>query len=142
MSEIAQLYRSESYSHRVAAEIRAHAARQGIMQKDLAKALGLKPSGITNRMRGKVAFTLDELEVLARLFEIEPADLMPKCAVRDLNPEPAGLVPPLVEPDAGFAKIIPFAPLHIHRPPERRRPARRIPRHTNAPFVAHLAVAR
>jgi transcriptional regulator with XRE-family HTH domain len=77
MSEIAQLYTSENYSHRVAAEVRSHAARQGLMQKDLAKALGYVPSQITKRMRGTVAFTTDELAQLAELFEIEVADLMP-----------------------------------------------------------------
>lgn len=89
MSEIAELYRSESYSHRVAAEVRAHAARRGLMQKDLAKALGYDPSQITKRMRGQVDFTLNELAVLARLFGIEPSELLPRCTVRDSNPEPA-----------------------------------------------------
>lgn len=89
MSEIAQLYRSESYSQRVAAEVRGHAARQGIMQKELARILGMHPSQITARMRGRTAFTLDELAVLAKVFGIQPADLMPECTVRDSNPEPA-----------------------------------------------------
>ena len=89
MSEIAQLYRSESYSQRVAAEVRGHAARQGIMQKELARILGMHPSQITARIRGRTAFTLDELAVLAKVFGIQPADLMPECTVRDSNPEPA-----------------------------------------------------
>lgn len=78
MSELAELYRSRSYSHRVAAEIRSHAARQGIAQKDLAKALGYVPSQISKRMRGTIAFTLDELATLADLFGVEPAELMPR----------------------------------------------------------------
>lgn len=78
MSEIAQLYTSGNYSHRVAAEVRSHAARQGLMQKDLAKALGFVPSQITKRMRGQVAFTVDELATLATVFGIEVADLMPR----------------------------------------------------------------
>lgn len=78
MSEIAELYRSETYSQRVAAEVRAHASRMGFEQKDLAKTLGLNPSGVTNRMRGRVAFTLDELATLADLFGVEPSDLLPR----------------------------------------------------------------
>ena len=41
-------------------------------------------------MRGQVDFTLNELAVLARLFGIEPSELLPRCTVRDSNPEPAG----------------------------------------------------
>lgn len=89
MSEIAELYRSESYSHRVAAEVRAHASRMGIYQKDIARVLGIDPSQVSGRMRGRIAFQLDELAVLARLFGVQPADLMPECTVRDSNPEPA-----------------------------------------------------
>ena len=111
------LYRSGNYSHRVAAEVRAHAARQGLMQKDLAAALGYAPSQITKRMRGQVAFTLDELEALARLFGIEPAELMPACAVRDSNPEPADSVPATVHPIAERRST--------SRPWTTRRPAHR-----------------
>jgi transcriptional regulator with XRE-family HTH domain len=50
----------------------------GIMQKDLAKALSLHPSQITARMRGRVPFSLDELEILARMFHIEPVELLPR----------------------------------------------------------------
>ena len=77
MSEIAELYRSESYSHRVAAEVRAHASRMGIYQKDIARALGIDPSQVSGRMRGRIAFQLDELAILARLFGIQPAQLLP-----------------------------------------------------------------
>jgi transcriptional regulator with XRE-family HTH domain len=96
MSEIAELYRSQNYSQRVAAEVRSHAARQGIPQKDLATALGFVPSQISKRMRGTVAFTLDELATLAELFGVEPAELMPpRPPARNRAEDGAGRLPRL-----------------------------------------------
>lgn len=138
MSEIAELYRSDNYSHRVAAEVRAHAARQGLMQKDLAKALGYVPSQITKRMRGQVPFTLDEIAVLARIFEIEPSDLLPKCAVRDLNPEPAGLV---LYQDDRLATVLPIAPSRLRRLAPSHDPIRRDPHQEIGLILMHRAVS-
>jgi transcriptional regulator with XRE-family HTH domain len=88
---VAELHRSPSPADRVAARIRGLAGEQGLKQRDLAKALGLGESQISGRLRGRIAFTINEIYILAELFDIEPGELLPKCAVRDLNPEPAGL---------------------------------------------------
>lgn len=77
MSEIAELYRSENYSDRVAAEVRAHAARRGLQQQQLADALGYQQPQISKRLRGLVPFTLNEISTLAALMEVQPGDLMP-----------------------------------------------------------------
>lgn len=93
MSAVTGLYTSQSLSDRVAAEVRGHAARMGIYQKDLAKALGIHPSQISGRMRGRVAFTLDDIEILAGLFGVDPADLMPRANSFHRSAEPAGALP-------------------------------------------------
>lgn len=144
MSTIGELYRSESYSQRVAAEVRAHTARQGLMQKDLAKALGQNPSGITNRMRGRVAFTLDELAVLAELFGIEPADLMPSGEeVRRQGLEPRTRWFSIEDDEtSSLATVLPFGPAHVRRLHEPRRIIRRAPHRTITPILGQLAVAR
>jgi transcriptional regulator with XRE-family HTH domain len=63
----------------------------GLYQKDLAKILDIHPSQVTARMRGKVAFTLDDIETLAEVFGIEPAALMP--------PRPVGVTQSDGRPD-------------------------------------------
>jgi transcriptional regulator with XRE-family HTH domain len=69
----------------------------GIYQKDLAKALGIHPSQISGRMRGRVAFTLDEIEILAGIFDIDPADLMPKADRSAIADRPASSALPRLD---------------------------------------------
>jgi transcriptional regulator with XRE-family HTH domain len=126
MSELVELYMSESYSQRVAAEVRAHAARRGILQKDLARTLKIDPSQVSGRMRGRIAFTLDDLAILARLFDVEPGELLPKLPRLDSNQQPAGLV---------CAQVIPLFD-DRRRSADRRAATRPLPRPIFAPFAA------
>lgn len=54
-----------TYSERVAAEIRAHLARQGMGQADLAAVLGKSQQTASNRWRGVHPFSVDELDLIA-----------------------------------------------------------------------------
>lgn len=78
MSTVTQLYTSESLAARVAAEVRAHAAKRGLKQKDLAVLLGLSPGQISARFSGRIPFKLEDLDVLARHFGVDAAELMPR----------------------------------------------------------------
>lgn len=60
----------------VAAEVRAWLARSGRKQADLAGALDISQSGISHRLRARVAFTLEELATIADVFEITLAELL------------------------------------------------------------------
>lgn len=61
---------------RVAAEVRANMARIRMTQTELAQILGLPQSAISNRLRGKVAFDIDELETVANALGVHPAALL------------------------------------------------------------------
>lgn len=51
---------------RVAAEIRAWRGRLNLSQAQLGEILGLSQGQVSARLLGKVAFTLDEVELLAQ----------------------------------------------------------------------------
>lgn len=59
----------------VAANIRAEAARRGLLQKDLGRYLGLAPSRISERWHGRTPWTLQDIERLAELFGCSPQSL-------------------------------------------------------------------
>lgn len=63
-------------SDRVAAEVRANMARARMTQTDLALALGLTQSAVSKRLRGKIAFSVDELEKIADVLGVHPATLL------------------------------------------------------------------
>jgi transcriptional regulator with XRE-family HTH domain len=147
MSDVAELFHSDSYSHRVAAEVRGHAARQGLQQKDLAKALNYGQPQISKRMRGQVPFTLEEIAVLAGLFEVEPAELMPAAEQvrrQGLEPRTRWFSAEIVVPDdiSSLATVLPFSPARVRRSAQPRRIIRRAPRRTYTPILGQLAVSR
>lgn len=63
-------------SEAVAAEVRAHLARNRISQTTAAKAIGIAQSSMSRRLVGAQPFTVDELYGLADLFGIDPAQLV------------------------------------------------------------------
>ena len=63
-------------SRSVSANIRAEMARRGLTQGVLAEALGLSRPSISNRFRGVVPWTVDELAIVADGLGIDPADLL------------------------------------------------------------------
>lgn len=87
MDAVTQLYTSDSLSARVAAEVRAQAARRGLNQTELGRILGLSQPQISGRMRGRMPFRLDEIDLLARHFGIDAAELMPRRPAEPADPE-------------------------------------------------------
>lgn len=67
--------RSQTLTDRVASEVRAQMARIRMTQTALAAVLGLPQSAVSNRLRGKVAFSVDELETVSAALGVHPAAL-------------------------------------------------------------------
>ena len=55
---------------RVAANVRAEAARRGISQAALAQLLNINQAGISRRMSGKIDFSAPELSAIAAQFGV------------------------------------------------------------------------
>lgn len=68
--------RSQTLTDRVASEVRAQMARIRMTQTALAVVLGLPQSAVSNRLRGKVSFSVDELELVAGALGVHPAALL------------------------------------------------------------------
>lgn len=65
-----------TYSDRVAAEVRAELGRQHKTQRELAEALGVSQVFVSRRLRGEVAFSLEELERIAEALDVPIIRLM------------------------------------------------------------------
>lgn len=94
-----------SLSDIVAGNIRAEVARIGWSQSEFARKIGMKQALLNNRWLGKTAWGLDDIEAVADVLNIDPADLLrlPRIkrnarrlasvpdsyTARDLNPEPS-----------------------------------------------------
>ncbi|AYN58663.1 helix-turn-helix DNA-binding protein [Arthrobacter phage Ryan] len=68
---------SESISERVAANVRAEAARAKLSQKHIAVALGLSQSSANRRWLGVTPINVDELYALADSFGVPVTTLLP-----------------------------------------------------------------
>lgn len=60
----------------VATNIRAEAAKRGLSQTQLARMMGKHQVSISERWRGVTAWSLNDIEAVAELFEMEPAELL------------------------------------------------------------------
>ena len=69
----------------VAANVRAEAARRGMTQADVARAMGLSRMAVSDRYRGRTPWTLDELEAVSSRL---------RCPVSALLARPEGFEPP------------------------------------------------
>lgn len=76
-----------SITQTVAGNIRAEAARAGLNQSDLARALNIAQSSISLRWRGERPWSLELLEQVAEILNMPPLDLVR--ARRDSNPQPS-----------------------------------------------------
>lgn len=62
----------------VAASVRAEMARKNLSQRALAEVLGITQSAVSARLRGAVAFDVDELGAVASALDIPIQDLIPQ----------------------------------------------------------------
>jgi transcriptional regulator with XRE-family HTH domain len=74
---------------RVAEEVRALLARKMMTGAELAEAIGRSPMYVSRRIRGEVAFDLDDMQHLAEVFGVEVGALIPK-SVAASGPEVTG----------------------------------------------------
>jgi antitoxin component HigA of HigAB toxin-antitoxin module len=68
---------TETLSRQVAAEVRAHLARRGLKGVDLAACLECSQQSASDRLNGRVKFTLDELDRIATWVGVSPTDFFP-----------------------------------------------------------------
>ncbi|MDN4645386.1 helix-turn-helix domain-containing protein [Arthrobacter sp. PsM3] len=68
---------SESVSERVAANVRAEAARLKMSQRDIATALGVSQSSANRRWLGVTPIDVEELYALSAAFSIPVSALLP-----------------------------------------------------------------
>ena len=77
MANIYPLPSTERLADRVVSEVRAWRGRLNLTQSELGRIIGVGQTGISDRMRGKMEFSLTEIESLAVAFGIDPVELMP-----------------------------------------------------------------
>jgi transcriptional regulator with XRE-family HTH domain len=58
------------------ANVRAELARKGISQMTLAGHIGMTQASVSKRLRGEVAFNVDELSAVARVLDVPIASLL------------------------------------------------------------------
>lgn len=60
----------------VSAEVRAQMGRYNKRQRELAEVLGISQPQVSARLRGDVAWSVDDLATIAQWLGISPADLI------------------------------------------------------------------
>lgn len=56
--------------------IKAEMARRGVLQRDVAIALGIDQAGVSNRLTGKSKLSADELVAIAQLLDVSVSVLV------------------------------------------------------------------
>lgn len=69
---------SQTPSEATGANIRAELARRGVTQKQLADVLQVSQGQVTKRLRGLIAFDINELVAIAEFLDVDLAVLMPQ----------------------------------------------------------------
>jgi transcriptional regulator with XRE-family HTH domain len=76
MSEALEFPAQDTFAQVVASNIRAEVARRGIEQQQLARALGMSQAAVSDRFRGKTAWTLNDVEAVAHVLRATTSDLL------------------------------------------------------------------
>jgi transcriptional regulator with XRE-family HTH domain len=99
----------DSLDRQVGENVATMLFRAGMTQKQLAEVIGTSRPTLTRKIQGRGVWTLADIGRIARAFGLRPHHLigdLPSyeewCAIRDSNPEPAGLRP-LARADLGLA---------------------------------------
>lgn len=79
---------SADLSQVVAAEVRALMGRHRVNQEQLARVLNVSQGQVSARLRGRTAFTLDDLRRLAEFFGTTPGALLGDGTIAPLPPGP------------------------------------------------------
>lgn len=77
---------------RVAEEVRALMGRRRMSQAQLGSVLSMSQVSVSERLRGKTPFTLDDLERLASYFDVSLSSLMGEVTTE--RPVPPGVTSP------------------------------------------------
>lgn len=75
-----------SGNERLAAEVRAEAARQRISTRGLAEKMSEPPSTVARKMRAETAMTLDEIEAFAKALGVTVVDLVARAYSMPIGP--------------------------------------------------------
>ena len=67
---------SNETTRRVAANLRAEVARQGLTQAAVAERVGIAQQGVSRRLSGRYAITVDDLEDFCTALDIAVAQAM------------------------------------------------------------------
>lgn len=71
---------TQTLSTRVAAVVRAEAARRKVPQAQIADRLSVSQAAVSRRMTGRTPFDLDELAIVAQLLDVPVIDLIREAA--------------------------------------------------------------
>lgn len=80
-----------SLSARVAEEIRVLLARRQMSRSELSRRLGVSAMWVSDRLRGQTPIGLDDVERIAEVLEVSPAELFPSDVRRPGQPTVAKL---------------------------------------------------
>ena len=62
------------------ANVRAEIARRGMSQAAVSKAIGISQGQFSKRLRGTIAFDINELDAIATVLDVPMSDLIPRKA--------------------------------------------------------------
>lgn len=60
------------------ANVRAEIARRGVSQAEVSRAIGVSQSQFSKRLRGFIAFDINELAAIAQVLDVPLTDLIPR----------------------------------------------------------------
>ena len=136
----------------VAEEVRALLARKRMTGADVAEAIKRSPMYVSRRVRGEVAFDLDDIQRIAEVLGVEIGDLFPHReggANRDFDLAPAGAAVTVGQGFVALAKrVSPMAkPKKIPQPfsqpkPGPARPVSAVPARKRRPLPVRPGVRR
>lgn len=69
---------TQSYSEQVAGEVRAAIARANLTQSAVCAKTGIKGATMSRKLAGKIAFDVDELNLIAGALGLVVFELMPR----------------------------------------------------------------